>query len=211
MASRRGGRVFSNRPGRWPSCTTPPSSQVSLDLTGLLTLFNGFVFPVAAECCREIATDFASNQEQLASLSEGLPDLHKVCSTFEQRASDLCEKRRRTSLVLGQHTKLLEILELPQLIETCVRNSHYEEALSILQLASRLAKPMGSIPLVGKILDSINVSCVWMLNQLLLRLRGNVQLPECLRIVGFIRRMDAFTDTELRIKFLQVIFQSFYR
>ena len=140
-----------------------------------------------------------------------MPDLHKVCSTFEQRASDLCEKRRRTSLVLGQHTKLLEILELPQLIETCVRNSHYEEALSILQLASRLAKPMGSIPLVGKILDSINVSCVWMLNQLLLRLRGNVQLPECLRIVGFIRRMDAFTDTELRIKFLQVIFQSFYR
>ena len=112
--------------------------------------------------------------------------------------------------MLGQHTKLLEILELPQLIETCVRNSHYEEALSILQLASRLAKPMGSIPLVGKILDSINVSCVWMLNQLLLRLRGNVQLPECLRIVGFIRRMDAFTDTELRIKFLQVIFQYCY-
>lgn len=43
-----------------------------------------------------------------------------------------------------------------------------------------------------------------MLNQLLAQLKTDLQLPKCLQIIGYIKRMQAFTEPELRLKFLQL-------
>lgn len=42
-----------------------------------------------------------------------------------------------------------------------------------------------------------------MLHQLLNQLRQELSLPKCLQIVTHLRHMKIFTETELRLKFLQ--------
>lgn len=42
-----------------------------------------------------------------------------------------------------------------------------------------------------------------MLVQLVAQLRTDLQLPKCLQIVGYLRRMQAFGTNELKLKFLQ--------
>lgn len=42
-----------------------------------------------------------------------------------------------------------------------------------------------------------------MLQKLLSSLGTDLTLPKCLQIVGYLRRMEAFTEPELRIRFLQ--------
>lgn len=53
------------------------------------------------------------------------------------------------------------------------------------------------------IVATIEASWHTMLKQLLAQLRADLQLPKCLQVVGYLRRMQAFTPAELRLIFLQ--------
>ena len=98
---------------------------------------------------------------------------------------------------------LLELLELGSLLHTCVRNGSYDEALELEAACARLAAAAPAAPLAAALAADGRAGVRAMLSQLLQRLRGPVTLPECLRAVGYLRRLGAFSEPELRLAFLR--------
>lgn len=160
-------------------------------------------FIATSDCGKDAAVHLQDSFNHAEQLSDNLPPLREACLNFEIEAKNLSSRRKSTSCVLARHTRLLEILELPQLVETCVRNGHYDEALELVQYATRIEKKLGSIPIVAEVVKAVKGTSKVMLNQLLSQLRAPIQLPACLKVVGYLRRMDAFGETELRLRFLQ--------
>ncbi|KAM8776592.1 conserved oligomeric Golgi complex subunit 8 isoform 1-T1 [Rhynchonycteris naso] len=174
-----------------------------LQQTRDLAFANYKTFIRGAECTERIHRLFGDVEASLSCLLDRLPSFQQSCRNFVKEAEEINSNRRMNTLTLNRHTEILEILEIPQLMDTCVRNSYYEEALELATYVRRLERKYSSIPVIQSIVDEVRQSMQLMLSQLIQQLRTNIQLPACLRVIGFLRRMDIFTEAELRVKFLQ--------
>uniref|UniRef100_A0A3Q2QFU1 Conserved oligomeric Golgi complex subunit 8 n=1 Tax=Fundulus heteroclitus TaxID=8078 RepID=A0A3Q2QFU1_FUNHE len=188
--------------GREPERLADERNQI-LQQTRELAFSNYQTFIRTADCTEHIYRDFGRVEGSVSRLLDKLPRFGERCRNFMKEAEEIGVSRRMNSLTLNRHTEILEILEIPQLMDTCVRNGYYEEALELAAYVKRLEKKHSTLPVIQGIVREVRQSAQLMLNQLLQQLRTNSQLPVCLRVIGYLRRMDVFTEAELRVKFLQ--------
>ena len=89
---------------------------------------------------------------------------------------------------------MLELLEVPQLMDTCVRNGNYDDALDLKGFISKLAFMHSDLKVVQSLVKDVDATSASMLEQLLQKLRSNIQLPDCLRMIGYLRRLGVFSE-----------------
>ncbi|KAL1916034.1 uncharacterized protein VTP21DRAFT_6038 [Calcarisporiella thermophila] len=144
--------------------------------------------------------------EQMNSHVQGvikdIPLLEEQLSIFSKGVESIVRERRRLSLVLESHSALLDILEIPQLMDTCVRNGYYAEAMDLHAHTQRLTLRYPG-PVVARVAEQVANSCTRMMAQLVTLLQEPIKLPTCIRVVGYLRRMDVFAEDELRLLFLK--------
>eukprot|EP00571_Detonula_confervacea_P014136 CAMPEP_0172308442 /NCGR_PEP_ID=MMETSP1058-20130122/9029_1 /TAXON_ID=83371 /ORGANISM="Detonula confervacea, Strain CCMP 353" /LENGTH=728 /DNA_ID=CAMNT_0013020859 /DNA_START=23 /DNA_END=2209 /DNA_ORIENTATION=- len=134
--------------------------------------------------------------------------------------ADLAEKHRLRRRTLMQHSSLLELLELPSLMDACVRSSLYEDALSIAGFANTLErrhllenssgsgqqqqsdtkdgkKQTNEDPqhnkkgdVVAGVVSEIRRREADLRRMLIHRLRQDVTMPQCLEVVTALRRLN---------------------
>ncbi|KAJ8899630.1 hypothetical protein K2173_018604 [Erythroxylum novogranatense] len=160
-------------------------------------------FISAADALLAIRDQVSSIHNHLDSLISDIPALTAGCSEFVESAEEILEKRKMNKTLLANHSTLLDLLEIPQLMDTCVRNGNYDEALDLEAFVCKLSTMHPKLPVIQALAAEVRQTTQSLLSQLLHKLRSNIQLPECLRIIGYLRRIGVFSEYEMRLQFLR--------
>ncbi|KAH6916706.1 Dor1-like family-domain-containing protein [Coprinopsis sp. MPI-PUGE-AT-0042] len=171
-------------------------------LTSSLTSLTHTSYPTFLSLHRT-TTALTTSLETLASsldslLNKSLPALEDSATNWKQRTEDVLRERGRALLVLDQHDKIRDLLDIPLLIDACVRNGYFSEALSLSAHAKALSSSASfkeqTPPLVlQSVLSEVHNSVTLMLLSLLGTLyEPNRKLPALWKAVNFLRKMDAF-------------------
>ena len=184
-----------------PALIREESDFVAGELTALC--FREYrTFIMVHKCSSDVHTAFSSFTSSLDSLLDAVPSLEAQCQAFAASTKATQQDRSKAALVLEHLDRLQDLLEVPQLLETCVRNGYYHEALELGAHARQMERKYGDVAVVKDVGREVEKGLVGMLVQLLALLREPYKLPALVKAVGFLRRMDVLTEDELRVAFL---------
>jgi hypothetical protein len=183
-----------------PSIISNERSGVDLELVNLCYREYS-TFTSVHQCSAAIGAAFDDFDTSLDKLIESIPALEDECRQFGRGTAEIQSARKRAVLLQEHEDKLLDVLEIPQLMETCVRNGYYQEALELSSHVSNLREKHHAI-IVDDVADEANGILQLMTAQLLGVLREPVKLPALIKAVGYLRKLQDLDDVQLGLAFL---------
>lgn len=112
-----------------------------------LAVKNYKTFIETAECSRELFSQFNSIENKLDKLVDDIPEFESKCKYFGEKSNGIDNLRKSNSLTLTKSAQLLEILELPQLMDSFINDGMYEDALELAAYVRKLHNKHPNIPI----------------------------------------------------------------
>lgn len=144
-------------------------------LTACTTNYSSFID--ATRCLESIHVELSTVSKSLDLLLKDVPIMAIACDDFSRKSSTLVDQFAANRQLSNAQSSLMEVLEIPHLMETCVRNGVFDEALDLQSFVSRLAVLHPSIPAVKVLVTQTFEVGKTMLHALLVKLGTNLQLP----------------------------------
>lgn len=97
--------------------------------------------------------------------------------------------------------QLTELLEIPQLLDACIHNELFDSALDVIQFANETFRADENANasrnvVIDSLVREVAEMTSTMRERLLQKLREDLQLALCVRIVGYLRRLDALVEKD---------------
>lgn len=122
----------------------------NLDLQTQEIAFSNYpAFIKTAESSRQVLKGWNETTKNVESLIDKLPKFSEKCDTFVKTTLEIQSSSRLNSLTMKRHLELLEILELPQLMESSIREEKYEDALELASYVQKLGEKFEKVPVVN--------------------------------------------------------------
>mmetsp|Transcript_10053 Transcript_10053/g.13161 ORF Transcript_10053/g.13161 Transcript_10053/m.13161 type:complete len:590 (+) Transcript_10053:320-2089(+) len=180
-----------------------------------------------SQCLDGLATGSDSVAHSTDELLEELPRLRTDIDAFAQVGRKLCDAHKRNRVTISNANQIVELLEIPQLMDTCVRNGLYTEALELRSFASTLLlhheaiysglqkgnkvnnegkyeEPVkgSGIEIIKTIMDEVKTVESKMRFYLIEKLKAKTNLIEALKIVSHLKKVSARNGQDGNIKSL---------
>ncbi|GMK54574.1 hypothetical protein CspeluHIS016_0111600 [Cutaneotrichosporon spelunceum] len=180
---------------------TDAASAVESELTNLC--YREYpTFISVHKCSAAVTSAFDDFSSSLGRLLDAVPALEDECRTFVRSTAGVQDARAKAALVQEHQDKLFDLLEIPQLMDTCVRNGYYQEALELRAHTASLLQRYPDVELVQDVAKEVGGVLQLMLAQLLALLRETIKLPALVKTVGYLRRLSIIGEDELGLAFL---------
>lgn len=190
-----------DRLGREPELLRSESQRLERQLHGV-AVKHCHSFVSVEDGLESVRKEMERAKQRLDKLAMSAPKLEQSCQECLTRTEGLMQQGKNNRTLMQNHSSVVDLLEIPSLMDTCVRNGNYDEALDLEVFASKLAT-VNSESKVAKMLHREAVDIKQnMMATLLEKLKSSIQLPECLRVVGYLRRLGSYSEVTLRLKFL---------
>lgn len=153
------------------------------------------------QCSSAVSSAFDDFELSLGRLIDAVPALEDECRQFAKKTGGIQRARSKAALVQENQDRLLDLFELPQLMETCVRNGYYHEAMELSRHVEKISDG-SQVALVQDVAREIEWVLQLMTAQLLELLREPVKLPTLIKAVNYLRRAGDINDDEMELVFL---------
>lgn len=190
------------------------AERLNVELESLV-MDNYRVFVENLTCSVHLRNDDKKLGEIATELSQELHDLASQCTSFREKVQTFTTSYKRNRKTLQHHMQLVELLEVPQLVDACARNGFHDEALELANFVNGLerrhllasevrsveGKHRGGSDVVQNIVDDVQSTLLGLRQQLLLLLTEQSSLPKEIQILATLRKLDSLlVDRQLALE-----------